>query len=45
VAHLRRSARNDLGGDGRRLLDRAGDLVEVNISEDPHYHVLTERAG
>jgi len=19
--------------------------VEVNISEDPHYHVLTERAG
>jgi len=34
-----------LSEDCRRLLDRAGDLVEVNISEDPHYHVLTERAG
>ncbi|MEO0513422.1 MAG: SulP family inorganic anion transporter [Planctomycetota bacterium] len=32
-----------LSDDCRRLLDRAGDLVEVNISEDPHYHVLTER--
>ena len=27
----------------RALLDRAGDLVEVNVSEDPHYHVATER--
>ena len=34
-----------LSDDCRRLLNRAGDLVEVNISEDPHYHVLTERAG
>jgi len=34
-----------LSEDCRRLLDRAGDLIEVNISEDPHYHVLTERAG
>lgn len=34
-----------LSEDCRRLLDRAGDLVEVNISEDPHYHVLAERAG
>ena len=34
-----------LSEDCRRLLNRAGDLVEVNISEDPHYHVLTERAG
>lgn len=33
-----------LSDDCRRLLDRAGDLVEANISEDPHYHVLTERA-
>lgn len=33
-----------LSEDCRRLLDRAGDLVEVNISEDPHYHVATERA-
>ncbi len=32
-----------LSQDCRRLLDRAGDLVEVNISEDPHYHVATER--
>ncbi len=31
-----------LSDDCRRLLDRAGNLVEVNISEDPHYHVLTE---
>jgi MFS superfamily sulfate permease-like transporter len=34
-----------LSDDCRRLLDRAGDLVEVNISADPHYHVLTDRAG
>jgi len=34
-----------LSDDCRQLLNRAGDLVEVNISEDPHYHVLTERAG
>ncbi|MFK7788054.1 MAG: SulP family inorganic anion transporter [Phycisphaeraceae bacterium] len=27
------------------LLDKAGDLVEVNISEDPHYHVATDRLG
>ncbi len=33
-----------LSEDCRRLLNRAGDLVEVNISEDPHYHVMTERA-
>ncbi len=30
-----------LSEDCRRLLDRAGDIVEVNISEDPHYHVAT----
>ncbi|MEM1183877.1 MAG: SulP family inorganic anion transporter [Planctomycetota bacterium] len=34
-----------LSGDCQRLLDRAGNLVEVNISEDPHYHVATERAS
>jgi sulfate permease, SulP family len=34
-----------LSADCRRLLDRAGDLVEVNISEDPHYHVVMERDG
>ncbi|MEM7682219.1 MAG: SulP family inorganic anion transporter [Planctomycetota bacterium] len=32
-----------LSEDCRRLLDRAGSLVEVNISEDPHYHVAMER--
>jgi SulP family sulfate permease len=29
----------------RQLLARAGDLVEVNLSEDPQYHVATERMG
>lgn len=29
----------------RQLVNRAGDLVEVNVSEDPHYHVATERLG
>ena len=33
-----------LSEDCRRLLHRAGDLVEVNISEDPHYHVATDHA-
>ena len=27
----------------RDLLDRAGDFVEVNVSEDPQYHVATDR--
>lgn len=27
----------------RDLLDRAGDLVEVNMSEDPQYHIATDR--
>ena len=27
----------------RSLLDTAGDLVEVNVSEDPHYHVASDR--
>ena len=29
----------------RLLLDRAGDLVEINVSEDPQYHVATDRLG
>lgn len=33
-----------LSEDCRQLLDRAGSLVEANISEDPHYHVATDRA-
>ena len=27
----------------RGLLDTAGDLVEVNVSDDPHYHVASDR--
>ncbi len=27
------------------LLDQAGDLVEVSVSEDPQYHVATDRLG
>jgi SulP family sulfate permease len=27
----------------RSLLNRAGDLVEINVSEDPQYHVATDR--
>ncbi len=27
----------------RELLDRAGDLVEVNREEDPHYHIADDR--
>jgi SulP family sulfate permease len=29
----------------RQLLDNAREFVEVNISEDPHYHVATDRLG
>ena len=29
----------------RMLLDRAGDFVEINVSEDPQYHVATDRLG
>ncbi|TWT77319.1 Bicarbonate transporter BicA [Posidoniimonas polymericola] len=32
-----------LSAECRRLLDRASSLVEVNVSEDPHYHVATDR--
>jgi len=27
----------------RSLLNKAGDLVEVNVSEDPQYHIATDR--
>lgn len=27
----------------RSLLNKAGDLVEINVSEDPQYHVATDR--
>ena len=29
----------------KTLLDRAGDMVEVNVSEDPQYHIATDRLG
>ncbi|WP_075086486.1 SulP family inorganic anion transporter [Mariniblastus fucicola] len=29
----------------QELLDKAGDLVEINVSEDPQYHVATDRLG
>lgn len=34
-----------LSDECRGLLDTAGDLVEVNVSEDPHYHIATDRLG
>ena len=34
-----------LSDECRGLLDRAGDFVEVNLSEDPQYHVATDRLG
>jgi SulP family sulfate permease len=34
-----------LSAECRLLLDKAGDLVEVNLSEDPQYHVATDRLG
>lgn len=34
-----------LSEDCQQLLDRADDLIEVNVSEDPHYHVATDRLG
>ena len=27
----------------RTLLNKAGDLVEINVSEDPQYHIATDR--
>ncbi|TWU25003.1 Bicarbonate transporter BicA [Novipirellula galeiformis] len=32
-----------LSAECRQLLDRAGDFVEVNVSEDPQYHLATDR--
>jgi len=34
-----------LSSECARLLDKAGAFVEVNISEDPHYHVASDRLG
>ncbi len=32
-----------LSSECRSLLDKAGDLVEINLSEDPQYHIATDR--
>lgn len=32
-----------LSSECRQLLENAGDLVEVNIKEDPHYHVADDK--
>ena len=29
----------------RDLLNKAGDLCEINVLEDPHYHVATDKLG
>ncbi len=34
-----------LSAECRSLLNQAGDLVEVNVSEDPQYHLATDRLG
>jgi SulP family sulfate permease len=43
--HGKRLHLTHLSPECRTLLDRAADLVEVNLSEDPQYHVATERIG
>jgi len=32
-----------LSSECRELLEQAGDLVEINIKEDPHYHVADDK--
>ncbi|MCL1080042.1 SulP family inorganic anion transporter [Parashewanella spongiae] len=32
-----------LSGDCKQLLNKAGDLVEVNLIEDPHYHIADDK--
>ena len=41
--HGKRLHLTHLSPDCRRLLDRAGDSVVVNLSSDPQYHVVTDR--
>lgn len=45
VAAGKRLHLTHLSQECRALLDKAGDLVEVNVSEDPHYHIATDRLG
>ncbi len=32
-----------LSAECRQLLEKAGDLVEINIKEDPHYHIADDK--
>jgi SulP family sulfate permease len=34
-----------LSEDCRELLHRARDMIEVNVMEDPHYHLADDRLG
>ena len=34
-----------LCADCLELLDKAKDLVELNITEDPHYHIADDKLG
>jgi len=34
-----------LSSECRTLLDRVRDIIVINVSEDPHYHVSTDRLG
>lgn len=45
VAAGKRVHLTHLSAECRELLDKAGDLVEINVSEDPHYHIATDRLG
>ncbi|MBB3204288.1 SulP family sulfate permease [Rhodopirellula rubra] len=45
VAAGKRLHLTHLSQECRDLLDKAGDLVEINVSEDPHYHIATDRLG
>lgn len=45
VAAGKRVHLTHLSEECRELLDKAGDLVEINVSEDPHYHIATDRLG
>jgi sulfate permease, SulP family len=38
---VRRRRYTSLSAECRKLLHRASSLVEVNLSEDPQYHVAT----
>ena len=41
--HGKRLHLTHLSAECRKLLNNAGDLVEINVSEDPQYHVAADR--